>query len=91
MSGVKLVVAHSADCHLAEQGRDEFIVSGATLYRDRLGRRNNGSCAWYTFMCNNPDCPGTAAVRWDVLMDFIAEGLRSSAPNPRSAEREETT
>lgn len=76
--GIKLFDPHSADCFYAERGEDCFISHvGWDWQRDRIGRRRKGICGggWHVFHCNTADCTGRVGVRWDVLMNFIADGL----------------
>lgn len=74
---VRLEVGHSPHCMF--RGDDEpndFWVPGVDLKRDALGRRNGQNWTWRTYLCNDPDCPGTAIVRADLIRDLIAEALR---------------
>ena len=45
-------------------------------FRLRKNGTRGGSTPWHVFRCNDPRCGATAGVRWDVLMEFVREGLR---------------
>jgi hypothetical protein len=52
------------------------------VYRDAIGRRNNGGYhRWLQVTCNNPDCTGRAIVCEGAIDEAINEAL----PCPRPA------
>jgi hypothetical protein len=82
---VKRLVAHNSVCMFKDESQpDQFYVQGATIYRDALGRKGHSTWTWHTYICNDPDCPGTAMVRGDVLADMIAEALRAAESDART-------
>jgi hypothetical protein len=76
---VKRLVAHNSECMFTDDEQpDQFYVQGATIYRDAIGRKGT-TWTWHTYICNDPDCPGTVAVRSDVLADVISAALFEAA------------
>ncbi len=72
---VKILEPHSADCYLADEGREEFVVRVGHLYRARDGSFRGKTCSWEVFACNCAHCHATVMVRFDAIMDMIAKGL----------------
>lgn len=73
---VKRIVEHRAECWFRDDPNpDQFYVQGYSLYRDALGRKGSNTWRWHTYLCNDPDCDGTVAVRCDLLADVIAKAL----------------
>jgi hypothetical protein len=75
---VKRIVGHRAECWFRDnENPEQFYAQGAPIYRDALGRKGNTTWTWDTYVCNDPDCPGTVAVRADFLAAKIAEALEA--------------
>lgn len=70
--------------HNEQASFHQWVHLGDVVYRDSLGRNNNGMHRWLVFRCNNFDCDGQAIVKANELEEIASDWIEGISPQPRA-------
>lgn len=75
---VRITAEHNPGCL---GGDGDLFQAGPAVYRDAIGRRNQGALwRWERFVCNDPSCPFEALIRWDRVSEAVTVAVRAARP-----------